>query len=401
MSASQIIVGDCREVLATLPAGSIHTCTTSPPYFGLRDYGTATWEGGEPECDHAPEVAPRASRPASGLTGGKATVDVSTIARGDCRRCGAVRTDSQLGLETTPAEYVAALVETFREVRRTLRDDGTLWLNLGDSYAAAKGAAPDGLKPKDLIGIPWAVAFALRADGWYLRSDVIWAKPNPMPESVRDRPTKAHEYVFLLAKAPRYYYDAAAIREAFADARMGNPGTYRKTSETERSGINTDRGDLGFVGAGGGWSGGAARGGRNKRSVWTVAPRPFPGAHFATFPPELIEPCVLAGSPEGGTVLDPFAGAGTTGLVARRHGRDFVGIELNEAYAAMARERIETDKGPKPPPKPRVPRAPKSATLERPTTQAGAMPYLVDLAAELDRLGIAHGESFTLAKAAS
>lgn len=317
----QILEGDCRTRLAELPAGSVHTCVTSPPYFGLRDYGH----------------------------------------------------DGQIGLEATPDEFVAAMVAVFREVRRVLRDDGTLWLNLGDSYASAgqrgdtrsgfneryfgKGVpgkqaetvkhlppnvVPEGCKPKDLIGIPWMVAFALRADGWYLRSDIIWAKPNPMPESVTDRPTKAHEYLFLLSKQPRYYYDADAIREDFADERNGNPGAYHRTTQASK-GANNDRADLGFLNNGAGWDRGAEIGGRNKRSVWTVATQPYSGAHFATFPPKLIEPCVLAGAPEHGVVLDPFNGAGTTGLVALRHSRSYIGIELNPEYAALARDRIRDD----------------------------------------------------------
>jgi DNA modification methylase len=341
----RVIEGDAAEQLAKLDPGSVQTCITSPPYWGLRDYGTAAWDGGDPECDHAPTAAPR---PAFGLTGGKATVDAGTIQRGDCR-CGATRIDSQLGLEPTPEQYVANLVAVFREVRRVLRDDGTLWLNLGDSYAANRSyqvsdskhtahdfadsnamKVPPGLKPKDLVGIPWMVAFALRADGWWLRSDIVWAKPNPMPESVTDRPTRSHEYIFLLTKSARYFYDANAVRENFTDDRMGDPGPSKA-------------GDGGIANNGAGWNRGAELGCRNKRSVWTVATQAFPGAHFATFPPKLIEPCILAGSAEGDTVLDPFAGAGTTGLVALRHDRSFVGIELNPEYAQMARDRIRED----------------------------------------------------------
>ena len=281
-----ILPGDCRRVLATLPATSVQTCVTSPPYFGLRDYGA----------------------------------------------------DGQIGLEPTPAEYVDEMVAVFREVWRVLKDDGTLWLNLGDSYAAARGGStppaetlaggvngwmPDGtrtnrdrkagynpsrnapaigLKHKDLIGIPWRVAFALQADGWYLRQDIIWHKPNPMPESVTDRCTKAHEYLFLLAKSERYYYDAEAIAE---------PAT------------NDDS--------------------RNRRSVWTVPTKPFSGAHFATFPPDLIAPCILAGSRPHDVVLDPFGGAGTTGLVADRLGRDATLIELNPEYVGIAERRLTND----------------------------------------------------------
>lgn len=305
----EILQGDCRDVLGSLPDGSINCCVTSPPYFGLRDYGV----------------------------------------------------EGQLGLEPTPDEFVSAMVEVFREVRRVLRDDGTLWLNLGDSYANAgkwggstggkhasalhgnsgigRRLLTTGLKPKDLIGIPWRVAFALQADGWYLRQDIIWHKPNPMPESVTDRCTKAHEYIFLFAKSERYYFDADAIKEPSVQ----DPKVFG------RGGATASRGKQGYAAASGGKQNRAQRdtsggygttGFRNRRSVWTVRTRPFAGAHFATFPPDLIEPCVLAGCPVDGTVLDPFFGAGTTGLVAQKHGRNCVGIELNPDYIAIANERL-------------------------------------------------------------
>jgi DNA modification methylase len=296
-----IIQGDCLDVLRTMPEASVHTCVTSPPYFGLRDYGV----------------------------------------------------DGQIGLEDTPDAYVARLVEVFREVRRVLRDDGTLWLNLGDSYtpnrtyqvpstkggpkhgpgqsAGGKGVkVPEGLKPKDLIGIPWRVAFALQADGWYLRQDIIWHKPNPMPESVRDRCTKAHEYIFMLTKGPRYFYDQEAIKEPLADsshARLAQNIAAQAGSSRVPGKTN---GNMKAVGGNM----------RNRRSVWTVTTKPFKGAHFATFPPDLIEPCVLAGAPEGGTVLDPFGGSGTTGLVAVNAGRKAVLIELNPEYVEMAKGRL-------------------------------------------------------------
>jgi DNA modification methylase len=382
-----IRLGDCLEVLRTIPDGSARMCVTSPPYYGLRDYGV----------------------------------------------------DAQIGLEATPDAFVANMVEVFREVRRVLADDGTLWLNLGDSYAATgksgggdqgkrweecgadtsgpRGGkwspAPDGYKPKDLLGIPWRVAFALQADGWYLRSDIIWHKPNPMPESVRDRPTKAHEYVFLLSKQPRYYYDAEAVREPHATAATNK--RYRLTPaeyEAAKAGSYHDH------------SCDATQGmmqkskprvvmrhpsGKNARTVWTITPRPFKGAHFATFPAELAERCIKAGSSERGkcpecgaawvrvveretfgnwnphqaqssemgarkpsgqakwdayippattgwrptcshdlepvpdVVLDPFAGAGTVGLVCQRLGRDHLGVELNPAYRQMAIDRIASD----------------------------------------------------------
>jgi len=327
----RIMIGDCRARLAEMPDQSAQTCVTSPPYFGLRDYGH----------------------------------------------------DGQIGLEPTPDEFVAAMVAVFREVRRVLRDDGTLWLNLGDSYAAnrpyqapsTKGGSkhsdsqaaggkaskvPVGLKAKDLIGIPWRVAFALQAEGWYLRQDIIWAKPNPMPESVQDRCTKAHEYIFLLSKGPRYHFDADAIAEGMADSSIARlaqnvelqAGSNRVPGKTNGAMKAVGRargippGHAAYASSDQSGLDDVARGGRrNKRSVWTVATQPFKEAHFATYPPELIEPCILAGCPVGGTVLDPFGGAGTTGLVADRLGRDAVLIELNPEYAAMALRRIAGDAG--------------------------------------------------------
>lgn len=301
---ANVIQGDCVETLRGMADQSVHCCVTSPPYFGLRDYGH----------------------------------------------------DGQIGLEPTPDQFVAKLVEVFREVRRVLRDDGTLWLNLGDSYAANRGyqvpstkggpkhsdsqsaggkgsSVPDGLKPKDLIGIPWRVAFALQADGWYLRQDIIWHKPNPMPESVRDRCTKAHEYVFLLSKSERYYFDAEAMQEEATGRPPGNKkptkgGRVYQEAEGEHHRTAANLHNIG------------ARETRNRRSVWTVTTKPYKGAHFATFPPDLIEPCVLAGCTVGGTVLDPFGGAGTTGLVASRHQRNAILCELNPAYVEIARKRI-------------------------------------------------------------
>ena len=361
-----VVNGDCRQRLAELPAESVHCIVTSPPYFGLRDYGTAQWEGGDPDCDHLPKVASRESRPSSGLTGGKATVDAGTVLRGRCH-CGARRVDNQIGLEATPDAFVAELVAVFRECRRVLRADGTLWLNLGDSYNAqgAGNKTPsgfsqtrpsrrtgdgnqetvktgrglvDGLKPKDLLGVPWMVAFALRADGWWLRQDIIWSKPNPMPESVTDRCTKSHEYLFLLSKSATYHYDADAVKEAATEA-TNERDKYKRTGyakETRDGYVNHLDPSREFIDCGGQ---------RNRRSVWTVATQPFSEAHFATFPPDLIEPCIKAGCPPQGTVLDPFGGAGTTGLVADRLGRNAILIELNPAYAEMARNRINGDAG--------------------------------------------------------
>jgi DNA modification methylase len=339
----RLLIGDCRDKLRELPDASVHCCVTSPPYFGLRDYGV----------------------------------------------------EGQMGLELTPDEFVAGMVEVFREVRRVLRDDGTLWLNIGDSYATdPKGPGGvetsnlagggeyqhektkpgfnkwdyrnAGFKRKDLIGIPWMLAFALRADGWYLRQDIIWSKPNPMPESVRDRCTKAHEYVFLLSKGPRYYFDHVAIRNppsealirqvcdgyAGADTKDYASGRAQSASGTKARIIagareklrGHDREHEGFRDK---WDAMSREEqmalGSNKRSVWEVATQPFSEAHFATYPPALIEPCILAGCPKGGTVLDPFGGAGTTGLVADRLQRDAILIELNPEYAEIARCRLNGD----------------------------------------------------------
>jgi DNA modification methylase len=363
-----VMLGDCRQVMAQMEPESVHCVVTSPPYWGLRDYGTATWTGGDEACDH--EAARRAigNSPSSKSTlttnngagpkpGDKFSAGSQSGYAHSCP-CGATRIDSQLGLEPTPEAYVESMVAVFREVRRVLRSDGTVWLNLGDSYAAGPdraigrldqdrpiprtdGRAPSpagrktqrssrrvdmgNLKPKDLVGIPWRVAFALQADGWYLRSDIIWAKPNPMPESVTDRPTKAHEYLFLLSKSPRYYYDADAVRESYSGPMYDG--------RDNGAILNGDRADRGKT------IGMTNPAGRNLRSVWTIATQPYPGAHFATFPQALVEPCIKAGSPEGGVVLDPFAGSGTTGLVAQRLSRRAVLIDLNGEYLEQVMDR--------------------------------------------------------------
>ena len=352
LSTWSLLEGDARARLEDLPAGSVQTCVTSPPYWGLRDYGTSTWEGGDPACDHTGAVV-RTAPP--GTPKQASNAGALMVRSGDCR-CGAVRVDAQLGLEPTPDAYVAGIVGVFRGVWRVLRDDGTLWLNLGDTFnsspsnqhSGAVGAngskalgisvgrqarAIAGLKLKDLVGIPWRVAFALQADGWYLRSDIIWHKPNPMPESVSDRPTKAHEYLFLLTKSARYYYDAEAIAEqATPQQRTGRAGGYQCPADIALAATGKRHGSTGLNGPSGDT--------RNRRSVWTVATQPYAEAHFATFPEDLITPCVLAGSREGDTVLDPFTGSGTTGVVALNHARSFVGVELNPAYVALARRRI-------------------------------------------------------------
>jgi len=353
MSSINLHVGDCLDVLKTMPDKSVHCCVTSPPYYGLRDYG----------CE------------------------------------------GQIGLEKTPEMYVQKLVEVFREVKRVMRDDGTLWLNLGDSYngsGKAQGQAPDhkncgrikqkrgydstiptnvkGLKPKDLIGIPWMVAFALRADGWYLRQDIIWAKPNPMPESVTDRCTKSHEYIFLLSKSKKYYYDAEAIKTELVphseseshfsdgtktttlkkqrkvkvpdgwDTAPGAHGTIHRNGRSKGAtmpdtlGINGN----GFKGHSGNYDANGnllGSGKANKRSVWMVTTKPYKEAHFATFPEDLITDCIKAGCPIDGTVLDPFAGAGTTLLVSHKLGRNSIGIELNLEYVKQSNRRFKKELG--------------------------------------------------------
>lgn len=347
---NRCLIGDCRKLLPTLPSELVHCCVTSPPYWGLRDYGTAKWDGGDSECDHL--APPRGGR--NPETAAKQLTSAGTLNyqyTGICGKCGAERADAQLGLEPTPQEYISNMVAVFREVRRVLREDGTLWLNLGDSYAGSRtgeqgatGQMADrevskhrgnlgitkiekGLKPKDLVGIPWRVAFALQADGWYLRQDIIWSKPNPMPESVRDRCTKAHEYLFLLAKSERYYFDNYAISEEGSGRTPGN----REYKYDGLLGHETKHGILKQADI--------PQLIRNKRSVWTVATQPYSEAHFATFPPTLIEPCILAGCPSGGVVLDPFIGSGTVAEVAQNLGRQWLGIELNPEYAKMLSRR--------------------------------------------------------------
>ena len=355
-------------------------CVTSPPYYGLRDYGTAKWEGGNLECDHLETNDTRDPKYTKQTqNAGTSKIGYKSI----CAKCGAIRIDSQIGLEPTPEEYVSNLVSVFREVWRVMKDDGVIWVNIGDSYAGSgKGGqseekrstnwqpdyphgidpskrnasrwgggnlpATDGLKPKDLIGIPWRVAFALRADGWYLRSDIIWSKPNPMPESVTDRPTKSHEYLFLLTKSPRYYYDNEAIKEPVTDTSMdrysqdieNQTGSNRVPGKTNgnmkavlpRYGGNKYTADPAVFNRTKSGNAYDFRPLRNKRSVWEIATQPTSYAHFATYPEKLVEPCILAGSRPGDLILDPFAGSGTTGRVAIRHGRQFIGTELNFKY---------------------------------------------------------------------
>lgn len=308
--------GDCLEVLRTMPDGIVNTCVTSPPYYGLRDYGHA----------------------------------------------------GQIGMEPTPEAFIDKLVEVFAEVRRVLRDDGTLWLNLGDSYAGNGSAYDDssstlqgskqsdrmgarrlakrgpGLKVKDLIGIPWMAAFALRADGWYLRNEVIWHKPGCMPESVTDRLTRNHEQIFLLSKSSTYYFDQAAIKEPAIYGSDGRKGRAQDEPEGLNNRIRPSKVRGEFNGKTNAIEGREAFRAitdmRNRRTVWTVTTKPYAGAHFAAFPPDLIEPCILAGAPAGGVVLDPFFGSGTAGQVAQALGRKFIGIELNSEYKTLQDQRL-------------------------------------------------------------
>jgi DNA modification methylase len=325
----KVLMGDCMKSMQSLKPKSVQCCVTSPPYFGLRDYGTGTWVGGDPDCPHRRTT--KIGKTVPTITGhqamhehGNAVGDA--IYKTKCPKCGAVREDKQIGLEETPEEFVDKLVEVFREVKRVLKDDGTLWLNIGDSYAIYSEGA---LKQKDLIGIPWRLAFALQADGWYLRQDIIWHKPNPMPESVQDRCTKSHEYIFLLSKSPKYYYDNEAIKE--------NAETDPITRDKMGEGYQADyyKGKR-FSEGERVWGSNK----KNKRSVWQVALKPYKEAHFATYPADLIEPCILAGSKMGDTILDPFGGSGTTAGVALKHGRKAILCELNENYEDLIDARI-------------------------------------------------------------
>jgi len=345
-----IIYGDCRDKLKELGSESVQMCVTSPPYWGLRDYGTAEWEGGDSSCSHKRE-SKKSNRT---ITGHKNFEEMNgvgdAIYKTTCNRCGAKRVDMQLGLEETPEEYTDNLVEVFSQVKRVLRDDGTLWLNLGDSYSSGgrttttnqslrgdtdygvvRPKPSKGIKPKDLVGIPWRVAFALQSDGWYLRQDIIWHKPNPMPESVTDRCTKSHEYIFLLSKSEKYFYDADAVREPVSNPTRPPQTSYGNAAPAHTGNQKDQHEDRQRE-----WGSIASR---NKRSVWTVTTKPYSGSHFAVFPEKLIEPCIQAGSKVGDIVLDPFFGSGTTGEVAERFGRDYIGIELNEEYKPLQQKR--------------------------------------------------------------
>jgi len=430
-----LLSGDCRDVLPTLAANSVHCVVTSPPYYGLRDYGTAQWDGGDAECDHRQPVGQRQDvgrEQVDGFHGSSVISELKTRHyNGSCGKCGARRVDRQIGLEASPDEYLATMVAVMREVRRVLRPDGTLWLNVGDSYSGNgtmgrndagrnftggggntlgsgnpgfQGNVSRGAKPKDLLLMPARLALALQADGWWVRSAIVWSKPNPMPESVTDRPTSAYEHVFLLTKSARYFWDAEAVREPQTEGtieRFGNGNAPRKPAVKQGGTDRQWREPVGVL-----------PNGRNLRNVWTIATHAYPQAHFATYPPELAGRCIRAGTSERGccaacgapwrrtvdkafipqpdvslargvrletqhdaanqwpgtprgttsatttgwsascacaagvvpaTVLDCFAGAGTTLLVADRLQRNAVGIELNAAYTTMAMDRVRAD----------------------------------------------------------
>ena len=352
---NKIEFGDCREIMKRWKdeGVKIQTCITSPPYYGLRDYGTATWEGGNINCDHE-GIKLGNNRNFLNEDGRKG--NNNSLSSGDCVKCGAKRKDNQIGLEQTPKEYINNMVDVFNHVKELLADDGTLWVNIGDSYARTGGdssqkgrhwdgrknnpntghnryASDMGLKAKDLIGIPWMLAFALREAGWYLRQDIIWHKPNPMPESVTDRCTKSHEYIFLLSKSDKYYFDHLAIKEQGVTP-AGTKGAKGSVERQNQFGVNARPPEYKIY-----------DGMRNKRDVWSVNVRPYKGAHFATYPTALIEPCILAGSRKNDIVFDPFMGSGTTAQVALQHGRQYLGCELNKEYEKLQQERIHHGQG--------------------------------------------------------
>lgn len=391
----RILVGEALATLKTLPDNSVDEIVSSPPYFGLRDYQTAVWEGGDPDCKHKRVGTRRALQansfkgPANtGIHGAERALGTKELG-GVCAKCGASYTDHQIGLEETPEEYIEKLVAVFHEARRVLKPEGVCFVNIADSYAGSWGAqsrrevpansnksgqqinnhpkraastgaiATPGLKPKDLIGIPWMLAFAMRADGWFLRQEIIWAKPNPMPESVDDRCTKAHESVFMFTKSRHYYFDAAAIAEESIyqpandpkGLHRGSPFDEGKTAE-HQLGRASDRPRRSSRtkyelsknrkrdGDGAAASFRAITETRNRRSVWTIATEPSDVPHYAMMPSRLAYDCIVAGCPPGGTVLDPFAGAGTTGLVASGNGRSAILIELGRQHAETAKFRI-------------------------------------------------------------
>lgn len=345
---NKVYFGDCRESMRQMAKEGVKVqmCVTSPPYYGLRDYGTAEWVGGDNSCEHEGLVI---SNNRNFIDEGGRGSNKKAISSGNCLKCGAIRKDSQIGNEQTPQQFIDNLVEVFACVWDVLAEDGTLWVNLGDSYANNSSQASNngragfgnprekvvnrignGYKQKDLMGMPWRLAFALQDFGWYLRQDIIWHKPNPMPESVTDRCTKSHEYIFLLTKNQKYYFDHESIKE---------PATTK--SEGIRFGGNKygDNDDPKYATKSGNVSKEYEK--ANKRDVWSVPVKPYSGAHFAVYPEELVEPCILAGSKVGDIVLDPFFGSGTTGQVAQNLGRKWIGCELNKEYETLQNQRLQ------------------------------------------------------------
>ncbi len=351
---NKVYFGECRESMRQMAKDGIkvQSCITSPPYYGLRDYGTGTWIGGDEFCSHK-----RDSKYSANTITGHANKELTVgdaIYKTECPKCGAIRKDLQIGLEESPQEFIDNLVEVFACVWDLLEDDGTLWVNLGDSYynyrpgkgqrvvansiasqkasefehSTKRGNKLKGYKEKDLMGMPWRLAFALQDFGWTLRQDIIWHKPNPMPESMKDRCTKAHEYIFLLTKQSKYYFDNEAIKDPVKEdwgTRDRSSGKYHN----EGSGLQPHSGlEKSYEMA-------------NKRSVWSINTKPYSGAHFAVFPQELVEPMILAGSKVGDTILDPFFGSGTTGQVAQNLGRKWIGCELNKDYEELQNQRLQ------------------------------------------------------------
>lgn len=391
-----LLVGDCMEKLAAMADESVDCVVTSPPYWGLRDYGTSRWEGGNTDCQHE-RVDTRRTAWANSVKGpgnpgknGSKYANLTKEVGGHCAKCGAVHVDLQIGMEPTLAEHLAVIVAVFEEIRRVLKATGTCWVNYGDCYATSpngrfaadtKATGNDDrtfrdkpfstiqgvLKAKDICMVPNRFAIALQEAGWWVRSEIIWAKPNPMPESIRDRPATSHEKIFMLTKSPRYFYDKDAVRQNMAASSVSrlNQDIESQTGSTRANGGRKTNGNMKAVGKVRGhirehegfrdkWDdmtkAEQQANGRNLRNyepapieAWNIATHPFSEAHFATFPPELAERCILAGCPKGGMVLDPFGGAGTTALVALRHGRNATLIELNPEYAEITRRRIEKE----------------------------------------------------------
>ena len=351
---NKVYFGDCRDSMRQMAKDGVKVqmCVTSPPYYGLRDYGTAEWIGGDSSCEHEGLVI---SNNRNFIDEGGRGSNKKAISSGDCLKCGATRKDLQIGNEQTPQEFIDNLVEVFACVWDILADNGTLWVNLGDSYANNSSQASNngragfgnprekvvnrignGYKQKDLMGMPWRLAFALQDFGWYLRQDIIWHKPNPMPESVTDRCTKSHEYIFLLTKNQKYYFDSDAIKEQSINSEeeqiaKRNQKQHRANAQEHEAKFvqhNFSKIEKTYEK-------------RNKRDVWSVPVKPYSGAHFAVYPEELIEPCILAGSKAGDIVLDPFFGSGTTGSVAQKLGRKWVGCELNKEYETLQNQRLQ------------------------------------------------------------